>query len=594
VDPTGQPEAPSSPTRLPLGLRLALAGGLPLLLLLLPDPPPGSAAALRGVGPETLLPAVAAIALAFATGRTILPLLGGVVLGAGMVAWGEGVRWLVPLAAVGRTAGDYVVAASIYDFGGGGFQGFKISVVGFVFALVGMVAVTIRAGGMAGVAERFAVLARSARATRLATWAMGLVIFFDDYANTLVIGGSMRPLADRNRVSREKLAWIVDSTAAPVAGLSILSTWVAYEVSQFSPQLPLIGRSEAAGYAVFLQTIPFRFYCIFTLIFVGLVCATGRDFGPMRRAERRAATTGATVRPGGRPMSGTATIEAECKAGIPHRARLALLPVGLTLATIAALFVSTGEVDHPEHARLGLSGLDHLRAVLQGVGASSTRLLFAGSTVGLLVAVLLALRGRALTLKEALKASVSGWRAMLIAVSVLLLAWAMSEVCGDLGTREYMAALSARTSPLLLPAGLFGIACAVSFATGSSWSTMGILLPIVIKLAADVGADAATAAGLEPTTGATAMVIVTIGAVLDGSIFGDHCSPISDTTILSSTAAGSDHMDHVKTQAPYAITVAVVAVGCGYLPAAAGVHPAICLGLGVAALVGVVALLGRR
>ena len=158
-------------------------------------------------------------------------------------------------------------------------------------------------------------------------------------------------------------------------------------------------------------------------------------------------------------------------------------------------------------------------------------------------------------------------------------------MCGALGTREYMTAMAPHIPPTLLPAGLFALGCGISFATGSSWSTMGILLPIVVGLAADVGAGTAL--------GATGMVIVTIGAVLDGSIFGDHCSPISDTTILSSTAAGSDHMDHVRTQAPYAVTVCAVALLLGYLPAAAGISPALLLPLSAAVLVAVLGLVGR-
>ena len=176
---------------------------------------------------------------------------------------------------------------------------------------------------------------------------------------------------------------------------------------------------------------------------------------------------------------------------------------------------------------------------------------------------------------------------MFAAVGILLLAWGMAQVCDadHLGTRTYLASLADQTNPILLPAVLFFLACGTSFATGSSWATMGILLPSVIMLAVAVGEQS--------TLGSVGMVIVTIGAVLDGSIFGDHCSPISDTTILSSTAAGSDHMDHVLTQVPYACTVMVIAVLFGYLPAAMGLSPVLCLALGTAALLAVVFGLGR-
>ncbi|MCP4872779.1 MAG: Na+/H+ antiporter NhaC family protein [Proteobacteria bacterium] len=576
----------SEPSPRALKLRLAAAALLPLILLVLPAAPDGA-------GPRTLLPAVFAISLAFATGRAVLPLLGGVWLGAAMVAYDAGAGLASPFVGVFDVAWKYVFTNSIYDPAAGELQSFSVAVIGFVFALVGMVAIAIRAGGMAGVADRFVVLARSARSTRLATWAMGLTIFFDDYANTLVVGGSMRPLADRMRVSREKLAWIVDSTAAPVAGLSILSTWVAFEISQFSDQLGIIGMDEGAGYAVFIQTLPFRFYCVFTLIFVGVICATSRDFGPMLKAEQRAYRTGAVFRPGSRPMSAASTVDSEPKPGIPHRAHIAVLPILVTLGTILFLFFSRGEVAHAT-AHQGLAGFDHLRAILEGVGYANVTLLLVASLAGAAVAFLLAVGEKLLTPREAVAASVSGSQAMMMAVSILLLAWAMSAVCADLGTREYMAAFSRFANPMLLPAGLFFAACFVSFATGSSWSTMGILLPIVIELAAATGRAAAEAAGTDPDAAAVVMVIMTIGAVLDGAIFGDHCSPISDTTILSSTAAGSDHMDHVKTQAPYAVTVMAVAVGAGYLPAAAGLPPGVCLMVGAGLLVAIAFGVGKR
>ncbi len=574
------------PTRQGLKVRLTAALLLPLVLLVLPDAPDGS-------GPITLLPAVFAISLAFATGRAVLPLLGGVWLGATMVAWREGATWLAPFRGVADTGWTYVFINSIYDPAAGELQAFSVAVIGFVFALVGMVAITIRAGGMAGVADRFVVLARSARSTRLATWGMGLTIFFDDYANTLVVGGSMRPLADRMRVSREKLAWIVDSTAAPVAGLSILSTWVAFEISQFADQLHLIGLDKSAGYSVFVQTLPFRFYCVLTLVFVGVICLTSRDFGPMLAAERRAYRTGAVFRPGSRPMSGTSRVESEPKPGVAHRAHVAIVPIVVTLGAIVLMFGTLGETNHALLHR-DLDGFDHLRAILEGVGDADVNLLFLASLLGLTTAFVLAVVENRLTVREAVSASVSGSQAMSVAVGILLLAWAMSAVCDDLGTREYMASFSRFANPLLLPAGLFFAACFVSFATGSSWSTMGILLPIVIQLAADTGRAAAEAAGGDPEAAAAAMVILSIGSVLDGAIFGDHCSPISDTTILSSTAAGSDHMDHVYTQAPYAVTVMAIAVTCGYLPAAAGFPPAVCLLTGAAALVAVAFLVGRR
>ncbi|MCO4769995.1 MAG: Na+/H+ antiporter NhaC family protein [Deltaproteobacteria bacterium] len=579
-----EPWEEAAPNRRALILRIVFAAAIPLLALALPSPA-------EGPGPITVLPPLLAIALAFATRSTVLPLFGGVWLGAAMIAYRDGGGFFSPVKGLVSAVDRFIIRTAFYDPGGAWFSGggewksFNLSVIGFVFALVGMVALTIRGGGMAGVAERFVVLAKSARATRITTWLLGLVIFFDDYANTLIVGGTMRPLTDRMRVSREKLAWLVDSTAAPVAGLSLLSTWVAYEVSQFAPQLPpeLFPGGESAGYNVFIQTLPYRFYCLLTLFFVGAMSFMSRDYGPMLAAERRARSTGAVFRPGSRPMSGDDEA-AQPKDDIPHRAHVAFVPVSVTLLSIAVLFFvdARGALGEAMPTTLSMASV---RAVL-GAVENNTLMLFYGSAIGLAVALALTVGEKLLTPREAASAASSGTRAMFLAVTILVLAWAMSEVCGALGTRDYMTSMAPLIPPVMLPAGLFVLGCLIAFATGSSWSTMGILLPIVVGLAAEVGAGT--------TLGATGMVIVTIGAVLDGSIFGDHCSPISDTTILSSTAAGSDHMDHVRTQAPYALTVCAVALLIGYLPAAAGVSVWLLLPAGAAALVLIARVFGRR
>jgi Na+/H+ antiporter NhaC len=602
-------------------VRVGLAALLPFVVLLLPDGGPGSS-----VGPTSLLPALFAISLAFATARAIVPLAGGVWLGVSMLLWQGGLRWSAPFVALFESIRSFVVSNSIYRsprslFGcesdlwcaavarsGGadhpelavcgaegvcelvpaglsyGVQSFQLAVLGFVFVLIAMVTVVVRAGGIAGVADRFVVFARSARSTRLISFLLGLCVFFDDYANTLIVGGTMRPLADRMRISREKLAWIVDSTAAPVAGLSILSTWVAFEVSQFAPQLGVVGLDEAAGYSVFLQTVPYRFYCILSLVLVAVVCLTSRDFGPMLLAEQRAHRTGAVFRPGARPMSASGATDSEAKEGIPHLARVALIPIGTTVVSILALFWIQGESLHSTHVAAGLS-FAHIQEVLEGV-VDNTYLLFQGSCIGLFLAVFMALALRLLSVREVLTSVFSGSRTLGMAVGVLFLAWAMASVCKGLGTGEYLKLMAPHIPGVLLPLGLFLIACVISFATGSSWSTMGILLPIIIDLAASVGAGT--------PVGSMGMVIITIGAVLDGSIFGDHCSPISDTTLLSSAAAGSDHMDHVKTQAPYATVVMVVALLLGYLPVASGLSVWLALPISVMAIIGLVIVLGRR
>ncbi len=439
-----------------------------------------------------------------------------------------------------------------------------------------------RNGGIRGLMHWIAKLARSARSTQVATWLMGLLIFFDDYANTILVGSTMRPLTDRFRISREKLAYIVDSTAAPVAGISIFSTWIAFEVSTFSAQLPLAEMSPDDGYKVFFATLPYRFYSLLTLALVGLVVFTRRDFGPMLRAEQRARRSGELVRRGGRPMTSAVATAMQPLAGIPPRAWRALLPLLVFLVvTVGTMLHAGGAFEEGAPSIWTMAGLN---AVLSG---DKYLALCYGSLSGLAVAVIASLTGGMSTVQIG-DAAWRTLRSMGIALAILYLAWMIGSVCGALGTADYlMVQLGDVSFPLALPVILFLLSGAIAFATGSSWSTMSILLPLVVGLS--------FALGERVEIGGYALMILSIGAVLEGSIFGDHCSPISDTTVLSSVASASDHIDHVRTQAPYAALAMIAAVVAGYLPAAVfGLHPALSLLAGIAVLYFALRILGER
>ena len=585
-----------------------------------------------------LLAPLVAIVVALAFRRTVLALYGGVLIGAiwlrleGGASWPLSVfwgAWDVPFVHLRRELVD----------------SFRIELIAFTFALIAMVGVMIRGAGVQGFVEWLLRFASSARSTLAVSFGMGLSIFFDDYSNCLIVGNTMRPLTDRLRVSREKLAYVVDSTAAPVAGLSMFSTWVVFEVSTFSAQLPAAGITDSP-YAVFLQTIPFRFYCFFSLAFVLLNVLTRRDFGPMRRAEERAVLRGEVLRPGGTPLLSARMTGLEPAESMLPRARNALMPIAVVIGvTLLEIFRAGGGfailVDEP--ARLltfeGITGVlfkgggagplvtaasvgwivaaflvgSRVTRVAMAIGVATT--ILAGSPVVAIAAPLLAAKvalallfaatalaagavlsrlGPAspeprLPWSEIASASLSSVRALLFAIVILFGAWMIGSVCEQARTAEYLVALtSGVVTPLLLPVLLFGAACLVSFSTGTSWGTMAILLPNVVALAAALGA--------EHPIGSFGMVTVCIGAVLEGSIFGDHCSPISDTTVLSSVATASDHMDHVRTQAPYALSVAAIAVFAGYLPTMLfdfWSFPA-ALATALAASLGLLYALGRR
>ncbi len=520
---------------------------------------------------KALLPPLIAIVTALLFQKTILALSLGVWLGATIQSGGN------PLTGLWMFFRTYVIQQALMDT-------FRIEIIGFVIGLVALVGVISKGGGVQGMMEKITGLVKSARSALISTFLMGLVIFFDDYANTILVGNTMRPLTDKMRIAREKLAYIVDSTAAPVAGISMLSTWVAYEISLFSEQLVEVGISDNP-YFIFAKTIPFRFYSLFTLVFILSGILLRRDFGPMLTAERRARTTGALSRPGARPMVSDAMTRVQSKKGIPFRWLNGFLPLATVIAvTLFTMWQSGNQALAEPYAISGLFSLTAIRDVM--ALASSTKAIALGAWSGFFLAVFLMLSQKLLSVREVAAAAFSSTRALFFAVVILILAWCIGGVCNDMGTAYYLVALFKQAiSPLAYPIVLFAVSCLVSFSTGSSWSTMAIILPNAVILAHLLGADG--------PIGAFGLTIVSIGAVLEGSIFGDHCSPLSDTTILSSVSSAADHIDHVKTQIPYALTTMIVAVVCGYIPATHGFPAPLSLLFGTIVIVLVIRVFGR-
>jgi Na+/H+ antiporter NhaC len=467
-------------------------------------------------------------------------------------------------------------------------SGYRQQIVGFVIFTMARVGVMTKSGGIRGLVQLVSRTAKDVRSTRVTAWLMGLVVFFDDYANCILVGTTMRPLTDRFRIAREKLAYLVDSTAAPVAGLSVFSTWIAFEVSTFSAQLPAAGLLTTDGYAVFMETLPYRFYCILTLFLAGWVAFSGRDFGPMQAAERRARTTGQLVRPGGQPMVSAAATSMEPAAGVEPRAVRALLPLAVFIVVTLFEILRVGwagmQAGDPDVLMSSIFTLEGLGDLLQG--SQSTRALLIGSGLGFTTSIGLALSAGLRS--EIPRAAWNTLRSMGVAVVILYLAWMIGGASTELGTANYLTGmLSGHLIPELLPVILFLLAAMTAFATGTSWSTMSILLPLVVGLAYSLGEGTP----LGPHT----LMIMSIGAVLEGAIFGDHCSPISDTTVLSSTASASDHIDHVRTQAPYALLTMTVALGLGYIPCAFfELSPWLMLPINALVLVAVLRLVGKR
>lgn len=529
------------------------------------DPVPVEGRAISGW--LSLVPPLVAIGLALATKQVLIALLVGIFSGAFLI---QGHVFL----AFARTLDQFLIDSIIKND-----HGFILL---FTMALGGMVSLISASGGMQGMVDRLSKVAKTPASTQLVTWLMGIAIFFDDYANTLLVGQTMKPVTDQQKISRAKLAYLVDSTAAPIASVALISTWIGYEMSLIQDGFNALNIDRNV-YEVFLESIVHRYYAILALAFVFAIAYFHRDFGPMLKAERAAlkGDTGAVE-----PEAGK--VEDMANAATWGRSAWdAVWPVATVLFGTIAGLVYTGLVSlnwtYPETGttiqRMG---------TLISEGNSFKALLWAAAAGGLVAAVVAKIRYK-VSMEKLTEVYLKGVSHMMSACIVLILAWAIGDVCGGLFTGPFLVELcSDKLSPQLLPTITFLLSAAVAFSTGTSWGTMAIVMPLAIRLAYELPG----AGGLTPEHGQIIM-ISTIAGVLAGSTFGDHCSPISDTTIMSSMASGCDHIEHVRTQIPYALTTAFFAIVLGSIPAAYGANPWLLNILGITACFLVVRFVGQ-
>jgi len=368
-----------------------------------------------------------------------------------------------------------------------------------------------------------------------------------------------------------------------VASVFIISTWIGYEVGLIEQGLKSIQSSQDA-YAVFLETIPYRFYPILTLIFVFLVGALNRDFGPMLDAERRARRTGEVLRTGSQPATDLTESTASYDAEQPARWYNGIVPV-VTILAVGLYGLYTTGTEALRNEGITTYGVGDIISKSDSYGS-----LMWASLSGCLVAIILTVTQRILTLTKAIDAWFNGLKSMLLAMLILILAWSIGAVTQELHTAEYLVQILRGTiAPHWLPVLVFLIAAGISFATGTSWGTMAIMMPLVIPLGHTLSVDA-------QLTGVDYNIILNgvISSVLAGAVFGDHCSPISDTTILSSMASACDHIDHVRTQLPYAVLVAVIGMVVGDIPTAFGLSPWISIIAGTGVMVTVLYIFGKK
>ncbi len=499
----------------------------------------------------SLIPSIFAILLAFVTKQVILSLFLGVICGSFFI-------YNFSLIHGFYRAVDTLMIGALNSPD-------HLMIIIFSMMLGGMIGIVSKSGGTQGIVDKITKYAKSSRGAQFVAWLMGILIFFDDYSNTLIVGNTLRPYTDKMKVSREKLSYIVDSTAAPVTSVAIVTTWVGTEVGLIND----LHIKNLDGFQAFVRSVPYGFYAFFAIILVLLLVLLNRDFGPMYKAEMRARKEGKVIRDGGIALTDNSISELIPPENKPRRWINAFIPIAVTVISILVGLYIDGCANVPNPSQAPLRDIFG--------NANSLKVLMWASFNGVIVAAFLAIVQRILSLRDVVDAWFVGVRSMIIAVIILVLAWSLTNVCLQLKTASYVAFISKDyLSAMFIPALTFVIAAFIGFSTGTSWGTMGILVPIVVPIAYSLPIKQ----GLDPIH-SDQILYSTIGAILSGSVFGDHCSPISDTTIMSSMASGSDHIDHVQTQLPYSLFAAIIALFIGYIPIGHNFSPILSLLVGI-------------
>jgi Na+/H+ antiporter NhaC len=490
-----------------------------------------------------LVPPLVAIVLALITKEVYSSLFVGILLGGLLAA-----NWK-PVEAFDNVLNAGIISAV------SGTAGIFI----FLVVLGALVALINKAGGSAAFGRWAETHIKSKVGASIATFVLGVLIFIDDYFNCLTVGSVMLPVTDKHKISRAKLAFLIDATAAPICMIAPVSSWAA-AVSQYAEG------TAYSGIELFIRAIPYNFYSLLMLVFVVSIVLMKVDFGPMKKHELNAAN-------GDLFTSGQDKVESVETEKENPKGRV----IDLILPVIVLVALSVIGLIYVGGYFSGASFIDAFGDTDATVGLPW------GAIIALVFTVIYLMLRRIVTFKEAMECIPKGFKAMVPAILILTFATALKEMTGLLGAADFVEAIMSSAAPGLanfLPAIIFVVACVLAFSTGTSWGTFGILIPIVITM-------------FEPTS---EMFIIGISACLAGAVCGDHCSPISDTTIMSSAGSRSNHVNHVSTQLPYAIYVAVISFVM-YLIAAFVQNAIVLLAIGIALVVGglfVIKMLGKK
>ena len=470
----------------------------------------------------SLIPPVIAIALAIRTRQVYISL--------GLGIWAG---WLI-INRGNPLSGSVATAKAIVDvFKNDG----STQTVLFTLLIGSLIAFMQRSGGVSGfttlINSRLKKKQQSARSVQLWAALTGLTIFVESNISALTVGTLFRPLTDRLKISREKLAYLADSTSAPSSILIPLNAWGGFIMGL------LLVQGFDQPFLTLVSAIPFNIYPILAVLMVFVIIRTGRDFGPMKKAERRAREEGKPIRDGATPMVSSEITMMEAKKDSPERAINMILPIGIMVLAMPVMLVCTGW--NNASTDTSTSFVDHaLKAVSSSSGAESV---LYSVLISLLVSAIAFRSQNILNIKELAATALKGMSGMVSMALLMVLAFAIGNLCNELGTGDYVASITHKwLSPSLAPLLIFLASCFIAFSTGTSWGTFAIMIAIAVPVVNSMDAH----------------VPLVIAAALGGGVFGDHCSPISDTTLISSMASASDHIDHVRTQMPYALTAGLL------------------------------------
>ncbi len=490
----------------------------------------------------SLIPPFVAILLCFLTKRVLLSLFVGVFIGSLIIVSGN------PFSAIEYSLDTLIGSMS---------DEWNARLLLFNLFMGSGVAFIWRLGGSKALANWSSTRIKTKKQAGLGAWFLGFIIFFNDGVNAAIVGNVFRDIFTAKKISREKLSYIVDSTAAPISTF-LISDWIAFQIGMIHTGITAAGIEGVSAFSAYLQSIPFNIYSILAVLMVGIIIISKKDFGPMFKAEHRATTTGKVMRDGAIPLMDVSKELGEENDTKPMLITLFLPILSLTVVTLAGFWITGSE---------GRTIIEILER------ADPAKGLLWGSFAMMLTGVVIAFVYRLMTIKVVMETILDGMKLMLLACAILVLAWSLGSITLDMKLAEYLIKIIGDSINFgFLPVIIFILGAIISFATGTSWGTMTILTPIAIPLTYQMTND-------------VSISVVMAGVVFSGAIFGDHCSPISDTTVLSSIFSGSDHMDHVNTQIPYAISVALVSGILFILWGFQKISPLILVLLGVISLI---------